>query len=360
MLVASVIYGCRGRNSSKESDASTGFTVDGDIVTINGSSPIAEKIKLETLNAEAVASGFVATAAVSPRPEAYAEIGIPFGGRVTRSFVRLGDRVHKGQVLYEISSADYMEAVKGYVENNNAYTVAESNLRRKKTLHQSGIVSDRELEDAQREASDAEAALALSKQVLTIFGASPASVKVGQPLRVITPVSGVVVKNNLVLGQILSDDDEPPMAVADLSSVRVTANVKADLVSGISKGQEVGIESQGQITGKGKVFYVGEMLDDKTHTVPVVIECPNPDKALKPGMFVSARFSQNLQDALTIPSTAVFQGHGSKFVYVRQEGLVFKKIPVEVQSLPEDRLLVLSGLQEGDTIISDGGIYLSQ
>ena len=129
--------------------------MEGDIVTVSDSSPLAEKLILETVDREDIGSGFVTTAAVTPRPDAYAEVGLPFGGRVTRSLVRLGDRVHRGQALYEIASADFMEAVKEYVENSNAASVATSNLRRKKALHESGIVSDKELEEAESEYSDA-------------------------------------------------------------------------------------------------------------------------------------------------------------------------------------------------------------
>ena len=329
-------------------------------MTIEESSPVAERISLDVVKPEKMGSGFTATASVSPRPESYAEGGVPFGGRVTRSLVRLGDRVHKGQVLYEMSSADYMEAVREYVENSNKANVAASNLRRKKALHESGIVSEKELEEAVSEASDADAALELSRGVLSIFGTNPSSVRVGQPLRVISPISGTVVRNDLVIGQILSDDDEAPLAVADLSNVWVRANVRENIVSSIEKGEEAGIEASGHPTLKGRICYIGEMLDDKTRTVPVVVECPNPDRILKPGMFVSARFPKVLDDALTVPSTAVFQGNGSKFVYVRQTGLTFRKVPVEVQSLDDGRMLVTSGLEGGENIIADGGIYLSQ
>ena len=360
MLLASAFHGCGSRGNSGDATAKDGFKVDGDIVTVSSSSPVAGKLVLEKVIPEDIGSGFAATAVVNPRPDAYAEVGLPFSGRVTRSLVRLGDRVHRGQALYELASADFMEAVKEYVENNNAASVAASNLRRKKALHESGIVSDKELEEAESANSDAAASLALSRQVLSIFGTDPSSVRVGQPLRVISPISGVVVKNNLVLGQILSEDDEAPVAVADLSSVWVTANVKENLVSGISKGQAVDIESGGRTVVTGDVRYVGEILDDKTRTVPVMVECANQDRALKPGMFVSARFSGSMKDALTVPSTAVFQGPDSKFVYVQEEGLTFRKVPVETESLGGGRMLVSSGLEGGETVIAEGGIYLSR
>ncbi len=359
MLCASVILGCKSRSNSGEDNASAGFVASGDLVTVDETSALAKKLVLQTVQPQDISSSFIATATVSPRPDSYAEVASPFGGRVSRILVRLGDRVYKGQALYEITSADFMEAVKEYVENSNAVSVATSDLRRKTALHESGIVSDKDLEEVQSACSDAEAALALSKQVLSTFGVNPSSAKVGQPLRVLSPISGVVVRNNLVLGKILSDDEEAPVAVADLSSVWVTANVKESLVQGIAKGQNVAIESAGQPVGQGSVRYVGEMLDMKTRTVPVVIECSNSERSLKPGMFVSAVFSKAISNAITVPSSAVFQGNGSKFVYVCQDGFVFKKVPVETENIEEGVALVTEGLDGGETVIATGGIYLS-
>ena len=359
MLLASVLCGCRTGNSN-DGESSIGFILEGNKVKIEAGSPLEGKLKLTRLEKEDIDQGFTVTASVSPRPDGYAEVGAPFNGRVTRSAVRLGDRVYRGQVLFEMSSPDFMAAVKDYLESSNAYSVASANLNRKSSLRESGVVSEREWEDARREASDAETALALSRQVLSVFGVNPANVQMGQPLRVISPISGIVVKNNLVLGQILSDDSEPPVAVADLSRVWVTANVREGSVRNLAKGQEASVilPSGDQITGN--IFYVGDILDDKTRTIPVVIECSNPEKALKPGMFVSARFAVKDKDAIVIPSTAAFQGKEHPFVYVQEEGLTFEKRPVRLESLDAGQMIVLEGLDEGETIIADGGIYLSR
>ena len=91
-----------------------------------------------------------------------------------------------------------------------------------------------------------------------------------------------------------------------------------------------------------------------------MIDCPNPDKLLKPGMFASARFESDMKNALVIPPTAVFQGPDCPFVYVRRQDRLFEKVPVTVENLGQGRMLVQEGLEEGETIIAEGGIYLSR
>ncbi|MGX8682567.1 MAG: efflux RND transporter periplasmic adaptor subunit, partial [Bacteroidales bacterium] len=111
---------------------------------------------------------------------------------------------------------------------------------------------------------------------------------------------------------------------------------------------------------EGKIFYVGELLDEKTRTLPVVIECVNTERVLKPGMFVNAVFLRHTESALTIPSSAIFQGEGGKFVYVQDSPGHFNKVQVVVENIEKGLTCVLSGLTGGETVIVDGGIYLSE
>ena len=56
----------------------------------------------------------------------------------------------------------------------------------------------------------------------------------------------------------------------------------------------------------------------------------------------------------------MFQGEQSRYVYVEQSPLHFERRPVRVESAGEGMVCVLSGLSEGERIIADGGIYLSE
>ena len=320
MLMASALCGCRTRQGLDDA-SSAGNAFQGN----------EDRMEYSTVSREDCNLAFTVTASVSPRPDGYSEVGASFGGRVTRIPVRLGDKVHK----------------------------ASANLNRKTSLREAGVVSEREWEEASREASDAETSLTLARQVLSVFGVDPGSVRMGQPMRVISPISGIVVQNNLVLGQLLSEDSESLVAVADLSKVWVTANVRESAARGLAKGQTASVTPSSGDPVTGTIFYVGDILDEKTRTIPVVIECANPDKVLKPGMFVSAGFETERKGVVAIPSTALFQGPESQFVYVRKDDKSLEKRPVKTETLEKGRSLVLEGLEEGETILVSGGIYLA-
>ena len=360
MLLASALYGCGTRTDKTGQATGPWFTSDADGVTISKDSPLSEKLSLAQVEPQILDLPLKTTASVGHRSGSVAEIGLPFGGRVLRSYVRLGDPVRRGQVLFEVSSSDYMEAVKDYLESRSAAELAAANRQRKETLHQSGMLSDREWEEVCAEARNAENTCELARRTLTLFQVDPASVQVGEPLRVVSPIAGRVVRNDLVIGGYLAEEDEAPMTVADLSRVWVTANVKVAQVAGLAAGQAVEVEVDPGHSVSGRIFYVGELLDGRTRSLPGVIECDNAERLLKPGMFVSAVFDRRASEVLAIPSSAVFQGEGSQFVYVRDAENHFVKVPVRVESLDGSRQRVLSGLEGGETIIADGGIYLSE
>lgn len=359
ILAVSALCGC-GQHASEQAASGPWFTTDENGITVLPESSLSSRLKLEQVAPQTMDIQIRTTASVDTKPGSVAEIGLPFGGRVTRSFVQLGQAVRRGQALFEVSSSDYMEAVKDYQESRSAADLAEANRRRKETLHQSGMLSEREWEEVCAEARNAANACELSRRALALYQVDPAEVKVGEPLRVVSPISGRVVRNDLVIGGFLAEDADAPMTVADLARVWVTAHVKPSQMNGLTAGQTVQVETDAAETVAGRIVYVGELLDEKTRTLPVVIECDNAARLLRPGMFATALFDRHEEQLLTVPSTAVFQGENGKYVYVQDAPGHFVKSPVRVESLDQEQLQVLSGLRGGETIIAEGGIYLSE
>jgi cobalt-zinc-cadmium efflux system membrane fusion protein len=359
-LLASALLGCNGNSKSDEGASQPDFVSNEGGVYVLPESQLSKKIKVSTVEPQTLDIQVRTTASVGPKSGYLADIGLPFGGRVVRSFVKLGDQVGRGQALFEVNSSDYMEAVKAYLESRSASDLATANQRRKETLHQRGMLSDREWEEICAETRNAENACEIARRSLAQFNVDPTNVHAGEPLRVVSPIAGRVVRNELVIGGYLSEEDDAPMTVADLSTVWVTANVKASQISGLTLGQMVQVEIEAGHQVNGKIFYLGELLDEKTQTLPVVIECANTERLLKPGMFVSAVFERHATSALIVPSSAIFQGEGSKFVYVQDSPGQFNKVQVVAENIEKGQSRILSGLSGGETIIVDGGIYLSE
>ncbi len=115
------------------------------------------------------------------------------------------------------------------------------------------------------------------------------------------PISGVVMKKNAVLGQFVREGTDM-FIINDLSRVWVKLDAYETDIPWIKYGEEVTFTTAG-IPGKvfkGKVLFIDPVLDTKTRSIKVRVEAENPDLLLKPGMFVSAKLEAELDSSLRI------------------------------------------------------------
>ena len=359
-IVLPVLAGCRQNDAaSSEKD----FNFSGDEVTVRPASPVANELVVESAAPSAYEDSFHTVGTVTPMAGRMAEVGVPFAGRITRVLVRLGDHVRAGQPLFEMSSPDFYEAVRDYYEHQVEDRNAAANLTRREAMYRSGILSEREIEEARAEAQNARNAFEMSRMALSVYRVDLDRLQMGAPVTITAPITGRVVSCSLTQGAYLKEDAEPLATIAELSRVWVSSRVKEDQIGRIVQGRsqaQVLLDNDPEHPVEGKIVYVGEMLDEQTRSVEVVLECDNASRALRPGMFVSAVFTTPVASALLIPATAVFQGEGGKYVYLERENLHFVRRPVRVESAGSEQLRVLSGLSEGEHFIASGGIYLSE
>lgn len=108
-LTGMMCYACTGQQKEQEN---LEFSVSGDTIMVSSESPIAKKLKISEVQKELHETTFTVSGIVKAIPNHYAEIASPFAGRVTRSFIRLGQKVDKGSPLFEISSPDFLKPEK--------------------------------------------------------------------------------------------------------------------------------------------------------------------------------------------------------------------------------------------------------
>ena len=85
------------------------------------------------------------------------------------------------------------------------------------------------------------------------------------------------------------------------------------------KSDEVEIRLTGMpdIPIPGKVFHIGEILDEATRSVQIYVLCENRERVMKPGMFVTTRFSESTGECNTYScKSALYQMEETSFVFV--------------------------------------------
>jgi cobalt-zinc-cadmium efflux system membrane fusion protein len=349
----------RHRGAQQPADPD-GIIVRGDSVFVPKSCPVYSKMKLQTIYPEEYLTQFTTTGVVKPMSGHLAQVTSPFEGRIVKSFTRLGQKVTTGMPLFEVSSSDYLESVRMFMQARRERELAEKNYTRKKDLLETGIGSHKEYDEAKLQFDLADKELEKTSAILSIFNIGPDDADLGKPLIVRSPISGEIVQSDITVGQYIKSDSDPIVTVADLKKIWIVARVKEKDLGSISLKDpvEVFTESQPEKPTKGSVDYIGNIMNEQTRSVEVFIECENNGQSLKSGMFVTVWFYHKLSDAMIVPASAVLQDYNRSYLFLQTGPELYIKKEVAVRSIPENRLIVSSGLDRGSLIVSEGAIYL--
>lgn len=352
-----LLASCAGKKTGAENDS---YHVQGDTIVVNAASNLKGRLTVATVQSEPYRPKMLTAGTVKAIPTQFAEVAPPFSGRVLRSFTRLGMRVTPETPLFEISSPDFVSAQKQYFQARSAYELAMQTLKRQQDLMKHGVTSQKDLEETQTAFEVAKKEYENAVVSIRIFKADPDKLSLGQPLVVRAPIAGEVIDNRIVTGQFIRDDAASVATVAELSKVWVVGQVKEKDIRFIREldACEIAIPALPEKQISGKVFHVNEMVDEATRSVQVLVECDNTGHTLKPGMYVTVNFSDTPVSAMLIPSKAVLQQNNETFVFAAVAPGKYVKRNIVTSGTDGDRVVVESGLQNGDNIVTAGGFYL--
>jgi len=150
------------------------------------------------------------------------------------------------------------------------------------------------------------------------------------------------------------------MAIADLSSVWVAADVPEDRIRLIRPGESVEI-SMPAFPGErltGRVRRIGDAVDPQTRTIKVRAELDNPSGRYKPEMFASIRHVHGYSVLPVIPRAALLQQQDTNTVFVERGPGEFEEVPVVIAWQDEKRVAIRQGLSAGERVVVDGTTQL--
>jgi len=188
--------------------------------------------------------------------------------------------------------------------------------------------------------------------------------RTGQPTKTLTinsPAAGFVTEKMVVEGQMV-DMGMKLYRLADIGIVWVYAQVYEQDLPYIQLGQEatMTLSYLQDRRFRGRVTYVYPTVDEKTRTARVRMEFHNPGYFLKPGMFATAELVADIAaSALLVPDSAVLRSGEKNTVFVALPGGKFEPRTVTLGLAAEDdRDQVLSGLREGERVVTSGQFML--
>jgi membrane fusion protein, copper/silver efflux system len=208
----------------------------------------------------------------------------------------------------------------------------------------------------------ASAVLAAARTRLKVLGMSDAEIglieKTGEARRLVTvsaPREGIVLNRGVSAGTAIDPSTEI-LTIADLSRVWVIAELAEADVAQVRTGTSATLSfpMSSREPFLAKVEFIYPTLTERTRTVRVRLTVPNPEGALRPGMYGSADFPPVARDALTVARDAVIDTGESQHVFVHTSQNVLEPRQVKVGARLADRVEILQGLTPGDHVVTTG------
>jgi Cu(I)/Ag(I) efflux system membrane fusion protein len=264
-------------------------------------------------------------------------------GFVEKVYVNyIGQPVSKGDPLFEIYSPELVQTEQellSAIEFSRKMDAAPADMR-----------------------SRSEDLVKAARQRLAYWDITPEQVseieKTGKVLRALTvtaPTGGLVMKRMEGLEGMAVRPGMDVIHIADLSSLWLKVEVFEDQLAWLRKGITASV-SLTYFPGEsfaGKVRFIEPQVSEKTRTVNFTLEVPNADGRLRAGMYATVEFAPVVaRHSLAVPATAVLRTGMRNVVIVSLGGGRFAPREVKLGAAGEGWFQVLSGLQEGDEVVT--------
>lgn len=297
-------------------------------------------------------------------------VGSLVQGRVCKVFVKAGDYVKAGQELMSVEGLEIGEIKSGFISAKANLEYQRANYERQKKLLEENVGAQKNLLETQNEYEKARAGYNAEKNRINAIGLSETEVIDGKSaqsdahgsvtLPVKSPISGIVIERNVVIGQLI-EATTTAFKIINLSSVWVDGQIYEKDAGSISNKIKADFFASSFPNDRfsGKVSYVGQVVDEKTRTITIRAEFNNPSGKLKPQMFGELRIPiENNSTALLVPAEALIKIDKADYIFIQRNDTVFEKIPVTVCCAHNEMVEITDGLKDGDKIVAKGAFYL--
>jgi cobalt-zinc-cadmium efflux system membrane fusion protein len=275
--------------------------------------------------------------------------------------------VQAGEVLATINSTELGQAQLSFLKSASQMQLQSRAVERAKALLAADVIGAAELQRREGELQSAEAEMRAAADQLRVLGMSRAALDklaTTRQINSVTPITatltGTVIERKVTPGQVVQPADAL-FTVADLSVVWVVADVPEQQSGLIRVGEEVQIELPALPTRDivGRLIFVSDIVNPETRTVTIRTQVRNGNRAIKPAMLATMQIRSAPAAVLGVPVAAVVREGVRDFVFVRAAPDRFRLREVRLGAEYEGYRAVLSGLQEGETIVVDGGFHLN-
>lgn len=274
-------------------------------------------------------------------------------GTLRRVCVSEGQAVSRGQLIAELDDTQARNLLATAEAQSRQ---AEDALVRYKLLHDEGAMTEAQWVEVQSKVDQARSQLAVAQRNV-------------EDCRLTAPVGGIVGKRYLAAGE-TALPSQPVVSILDISCVKVKFSVPETEMAAITANTptEIRVEAIGRDFQGGRIEK-GVQADALTHTYDVRVCVENKGREMLPGMVATVK-AQPLpiggekgvkNEKFNLPITAVQKrADGTLFVWTVDKDSTAHRTAVTIGATVGNRVEILSGLTEGQRVVTEGYQKLSE
>jgi cobalt-zinc-cadmium efflux system membrane fusion protein len=294
-----------------------------------------------------------------------------YPGKILSAFYNIGDDVKQGDILFTIDSPDLLTAESNLLDTAGKLELQKKTLARVTGLLKAGGSAQRDVDQSTSDEQTAEGNFKAAKNAVRIFGKTDAEIdqivdsrKIDATLVVPSPIAGRVVARSAAPGFLTQPGNAPaPFQIADISTMWMIANVIETDAPAYKVGQpvEVTVPAYPDKIFKGHVTNVGSIIDPNSRRQLVRSEIDDPEHLLRSGMYASfvIRVGAAVR-SLAVPEAGVVrEGDGTMSVWATADNRHYVKRTVTTGIRQDGWVQIMNGLSEGETVVTDGAVFLS-
>lgn len=278
--------------------------------------------------------------------------------------IQEGQNVKKGDLLFTLDEKPFVAALAqaqaSLARDQAQAQLSEVEARRYEQLYKAGVSPKERYDQAQSEAEAQRAAVRADQAAV-----DAAQLQV-EYCRVTAPIAGRTGALQVWPGNIVKANDVPILIVINqINPIYVDFSIPEQYLGNVQKFMATGklrVEAipYGETAPEtGYLTFVDNAVDSTTGTFKLKATFANEKQRLWPGQFsaVSLRLAED-EDAIVVPSQAVQTGRNGDFVYVVKADSTVEDRPVKVARTVDGDSVISSGIQPGETVVTDGQLRL--
>ncbi|WP_428331435.1 efflux RND transporter periplasmic adaptor subunit [Mucilaginibacter sp.] len=258
-------------------------------------------------------------------------------GAITAIYVKAGDHVKKGQVLVQLDNSVLNQNI---LQAETQVSLNKTLFDRQKNLWDQKIGTEVQFLQAQTALQSSQKQVSSLRQQADMY-------------RITSPINGSIDQMDLKLGQV-AQPGTTGIRIVNADVLKVKADVPESYAGSVNKGNEVKIlvpdANDSLVT---KVTFAAKVIDPTSRSFGVEVKLP-VRKTLRPNMTAIIQIANySKPNAIVVPVKAIQKSEDGDYVFINKDGIA-KRINVKVGTTYGGQSEILSGLNSGDQLVTEG------